>query len=151
VSRANARVPVAFSGAANLTRNSRRDADCTGASSWQRFTRAMLLKSACLYCLPVALLSKQAARRTRLQTQTFLLSRSVRNRSQLGGAPGAIVPVLPDTSSDEALLIRKSIFFRVARAPEGREKRSRAQVSRRNRASGRASETSSPTAASDKV
>jgi phosphate transport system substrate-binding protein len=42
-----------------------------------------------------------------------IFSGAIRNWSELGGAPAAIVPILPDASSDEATVLSSSLLYKV--------------------------------------
>jgi hypothetical protein len=59
-----------------------------------------------------------------------IFSGTIRNWSQVGMAPGAIVPILPDAASDEARALKSSLFFGVAIAHGVRRSGSSADVAR---------------------
>jgi phosphate transport system substrate-binding protein len=68
-----------------------------------------------------------------------IFSGSVRDWSQLGGTPGAIVPILPDAASDEAKALESSLFFGVSIGHGVRRSGSSADVTRRVTGAERAS------------
>lgn len=68
-----------------------------------------------------------------------IFSGTIRDWSQLGGEPAAIVPMLPDASTDEAKVLSTSLLFNVSIARDVRRAGSSAEVTRAVTSADRAS------------